>query len=81
MDCVRLNVKTVPSFDPEINQEHTAYTVYRSYYGDILLQYAAGWTLKDAIGVFCSKYGVYRDSIQLNRPFHPQRFEWDEIEI
>lgn len=74
MDCVRLNVKTVPAFDPETNQENTAYTVYRLTDEDAL-QYAAGWSLKDAIGIFCSKYSIQRESVQLLRPFRPQVIE------
>ena len=74
MDCVRLNVKTVPSFDPETYQEHVAYTVYRLN-SEESIQYAAGWSLRDAIGIFCSKYSVHRDSIQLLRPFRPQVIE------
>ncbi|MBR6466423.1 MAG: hypothetical protein IKS82_08310, partial [Bacteroidales bacterium] len=78
MDCVRLNVKTVPSIDPETHQEHIAYTVYRLLNDEDSCQYAAGWTLKDAIGTFCSKYIIYRNDIQLIRPFHPQILEWNE---
>ncbi len=71
-------MKTVPSFEPETNQEHTAYTVYRICGGDKELQYAAGWTLRDAIGVFCSKYFIQRDIIQLIRPFRTQKEVWNE---
>lgn len=74
MDCVMLNVKTVPSFDPETHQEHTAYTVCRLN-RDESIQYAAGWSLRDAIGIFCSKYSIQRESVQLLRPFRPQVIE------
>lgn len=74
MDCVRLNVKTVPSFDPETQQEHIAYTVYRLI-SDESIQYAAGWSLRNAIGIFCSKYSIQRESVQLLRPFRPQVVE------
>ena len=74
MDCVRLNVKTVPSFDPETHQEHMAYTVYRLN-SDDSMQYAAGLSLRNAIGIFCSKYSIQRESVQLLRPFRPQVIE------
>lgn len=74
MECVRLNVKTVPSFDPETHQGHTAYTVFRLI-SDESIQYAAGWSLRNAIGIFCSKYSVHRESVQLLRPFRPQVIE------
>lgn len=71
MEKVRLRVRTVLAWDPSSNQEHTAYSVFARN-GEVL-NYAPGWTLRDAIDTFCEWFHVNRESITLHRPFLPQR--------
>ncbi len=67
---IYLNVKTVPAFDTETLMPHTAYTVYRMI--DKKLLFASGWTLKDSIAFYASKYACDISSIHLIRPFKAQ---------
>ena len=67
---IYLNVITVPAFDTATLMSHTAYTVYRQV-GDTLL-FASGWTLKDSIAFYASKYACDIRSIHLTRPFKAQ---------
>ena len=80
MECVRLIVTTVPAFDTETYQLHTAYTVSRQSPAGESVQYASAWTLRDAVDFFCKQYFVERDCIVITRPFRPQRWEDDVIE-
>ena len=65
-----LNVKTVPAFDTEFLQEHTAFTVF--HYNGKNLQTASGWTLKDAIELFSKLYSYHREDLGVKRPFASQ---------
>ena len=71
MGKIRLKVLTVPTLDPVTHQEHTTFSVSTQLRGDI--NYASGWTLKDAIDNYCRTYNVERDNVILERPFFPQR--------
>ena len=70
MDKLYLNVKTVPAFDTEFLQEHTAFTVF--HYNGKNLQTASGWTLKDAIELFSKLYSYHREDLGVKRPFTSQ---------
>ena len=59
MRKVRLMVLTVPVIDPITYREHTTFCVSRQSSGQI--QYAPGWTLRDAIETYCKWYKVDRD--------------------
>ena len=76
MECVRLRVQTVPAFDPETHEAHTAYTVLWQLPVAEALLCAPGWTLKDAISCFCELFDQDRDSVRLIRPFIPQGMDW-----
>lgn len=75
MDCVRLRVQTVPASDPVTLKIHTAYTVMSIETTAEVMQYAPGWTLRDAIENFCDWFHIERAKIVLLRPFHPQKVE------
>lgn len=76
MECVRLRVQTVPAFDPETHEKHTAYLVLRDDSDGGLVFNAPGWTLKDAIDIFCRRFKIERGQIRILRPFLPQRMDW-----
>ena len=76
MGKVRLKVLTVPALDPVTDQEHTTFCVSALLGGKI--QYAPGWTLKDAIETFCEWFSIDRNHIVLERPFLPQRLLMDD---
>ena len=76
MGKVRLKVLTVPALDPFNYQEHTAFCVSIQMGGQI--QYASGWTLRDAIDTYCEWFKANREQITLERPFLPQRVLSDE---
>ena len=67
---VALNVKTVPAWDYAQMEMHTAYTV--SAVVDKKFTYAPGWTLKDAIELYSSKYHCKKESLKILRPFKRQ---------
>ena len=71
MGKLRLRVLTVPVLDPVTYQKHTAYCIVAQTGEHI--QHAPGWTLRDAVDIFCDWYKVNRDQIILERPFLPQR--------
>lgn len=71
MDILYLNVKTVPAFDALCQLPHTAYSVYSTINGRLII--ASGWTLKDAIELFCRTQGYDPDCIRLKRPFIAQK--------
>jgi hypothetical protein len=71
MGKVRLKVLTVPALDPVTYQKHTAFCVVTHAEGQLL--HAPGWTIQDAIELYCDWYQVDRDQIILERPFLPQR--------
>ena len=71
MGKVRLKVLTVPATDPNTCQLHTAFCVSTELGGQIRL--APGWTLRDAVDMFCKWFKVDRNQIILERPFFPQR--------
>ena len=76
MECeVRLRVQTVPASDPVTHQSHIAYLVHRLDEETGIGFSAPGWTLRDAIDLFCSWFNVDRRRIILTRPFLPQRVE------
>jgi hypothetical protein len=69
---IYLNVRTVPAFDTDLMQPHTAYTVFCDRGEKFLI--ASAWTLKDAVQLFRKKYGFHEDFvIRFNRPFTAQR--------
>ena len=76
MECVRLRVQTVPAFDPETHEAHTAYTVSWQIPVAGTLLCASGWTLKDTIVCFCKLFHLDRNIVKLTRPFLPQRMDW-----
>ena len=76
MEKVRLKVLTVPALDPVSALEHTAFCVSTEMGGELL--HAPGWTLRDAVDLFCKWSKVNRDQIILQRPFLPQRGLRDE---
>ncbi len=75
MDSVRLTVQTVPASDPVTREMHIAYTVLRQGLIGGEVEFAPGWTLRDAIDNYCTWFQVDRCCIGLNRPFLPQRVE------
>lgn len=70
MGQIRLKVQTVLAFDPDTLKEHTAYTVI--LFDDCRLLCVSGWTLRDAIDLFCRWYHIERERVCLLRPFVPQ---------
>lgn len=70
MGKIWLRVQTVPALDPVTHQEHIAYSVTLKD-GERLL-YAPGWTLRDAIEIFCKWFHVAREDVSVQRPFFPQ---------
>lgn len=70
-----LNVITVPALDWD-GRWHTAFTVYSE--ADGVLRTSSGWTLRDAIEIFCEWFKVDRGQIILERPFLPQRVLCDD---
>ena len=71
MGKVRLGVQTVPAFDPVSSEIHTAFNVI--LLNDEQLCCVSGWTLRDAIEIFCKRFHVEREHVYLQRPFFPQR--------
>lgn len=72
-EIIRLNVKTVPAFDSEIQMPHTAYTV--SCMLEDTYAIASAWTLRDAVRLFRQRYDINEQAhIHLARPFRPQNF-------
>ena len=65
-----LNVKTVLAWDYDMMCPHTAYTI--SAVVDGKLTFAPGWTLKDAIELYSSKYHCKKESLKILRPFKRQ---------
>lgn len=78
MGKIRLKVLTVPAFDPDSYQSHTAFCVSSLLGGK--LQHASGWTLRDAIDTYCKWFKVKRQQIILERPFLPQRVASDDYQ-
>ncbi len=76
MEKVRLRVQTVPALDPVTHREHTAYTILHQD-GERLLSFP-GWTLRDAIEVFCECFHMERENVCLHRPFFPQKSNYYE---
>ena len=76
---VRLRVQTVPTLDPVSHQMHVAYTVLQQDVTAEHIPCAPGWTLRDAISLFCEWFQVDRANVKLIRPFLPQRMESYEI--
>ncbi|MBP5559184.1 MAG: hypothetical protein J6X71_05410 [Bacteroidales bacterium] len=72
---VRLKVLTVPALDPDTREMHIAYTVLLPDYAAGRIPCVSGWTLKDAVDLFCEWFQVDRSSIKLIRPFLPQRVD------
>ena len=70
MGRVKLKVLTVPAFDSLNLCEHTAYTVMLQ--DDKQFLCASGWTLRDAIEIFCNRCQIERGNVSLIRPFFPQ---------
>ena len=71
MGKIQMKVTTVPAMDPVTFEKHTTFCV--SVQTDGLLLHAPGWTLQDAIELFCRWYSFERNQIVLLRPFLPQR--------
>ena len=71
MGKIRLKVLTVPALDPVTYQDHTAFYVFNQSGSSV--QRAPGWTLRDAIDIYCNWFKVDRDQIILERPFLPLR--------
>lgn len=71
MGRLNLRVQTVPAFDAQNFSEHTAYTVI--FQDNKCFMCASGWTLRDAIELFCKIYQIERTDVCLIRPFFPQR--------
>ena len=77
MGKVRVKVLTVPALDPATNHDHTSFCISAAIGGQ--MQYAPGWTLRDAIETYCRWFKVDRGEVILARPFLPQRTESDDI--
>lgn len=68
---IYLNVRTVPAFDTDLMQPHTAYTVFCNLEEKFMT--ASAWTLKDAVHLFRRLYGFNESFvIKFNRPFRVQ---------
>lgn len=79
MEKVRLKVVTVPALDPHTYLVHTAFCVSATN-AEGKVERAHGWTLRDAIDVFCLWYHVDRNQITLQRPFFQQRIVSDDYQ-
>ena len=77
MGKVRVKVLTVPALDPVTYHDHTSFCISAAIGGQ--MQYAPGWTLRDAIETYCRWFKVDRGEVILARPFLPQRTESDDI--
>ena len=71
MEKVRLKVLTVPALEPVTYHLHTAFCVTAQSGGQN--QFVSGWTVRDAIDLFCRINRIDRGQIILERPFLPQR--------
>ena len=78
MGKIRLRVLTVPALDPITFQSHIAFCVTAQTGG--CFRYAPGWTLRDAVDLFCEWFEVDRNQVVLERPFLPQRVLSDECQ-
>ena len=76
MGKVRVKVLTVPALDPTTYHDHTSFCISAEIAGH--MQYAPGWTLRDAIETYCRWFKVDRSEVILERPFLPQRMLMDD---
>lgn len=56
--------------------DHTSFCISAAIAGH--MQYAPGWTLRDAIETYCRWFKVDRSEVILERPFLPQRMLMDD---